>query len=79
MVARERLRAEVAALTAEGKMSAMILGGLPPALGVIMWVMNPEYINVLFSDTMGHVLLGLGFVSAAIGMAWMKKVITINV
>lgn len=79
MIARERLRGEVAALTAEGKMSAMILGGLPPGLGVVMWVMNPAYINVLFSRTLGHIFLGLGFVAAAVGMAWMKKVITINV
>ncbi len=79
MIARERLHGEVAALTAEGKMSAIILGGLPPGLGFVMWLMNPDYIAVLFSRTLGHVFLGLGFVSAAIGMAWMKKVITINV
>lgn len=79
MIARERLKGEVAALTAEGKMSAMILGGLPPGLGFVMWIMNPEYINVLFTETLGKIFIGLGFVSATIGMAWMKKVITINV
>lgn len=79
MIARERLRGEVATLTAEGKMSAIILGGLPPGLGFVMWIMNPDYIAILFHETMGHIFLGLGFVSAAVGMAWMKKVITINV
>ncbi len=79
MVQRERLKRDVAALTAEGKMSAMILGGLPPALGLIMYVMNPAYISVLWQETMGYIFLGLGFVAALVGLAWMKKVITIDV
>lgn len=79
MIARERLRREVGALTAEGRMSAGILSCLPPGLGVIMWVMNPGYISLLFSTFIGNVFLGLGTVSATIGLAWMKKVITIDV
>ncbi len=79
MIARERLKGEVAALTAEGKMSAILLGGLPPGLGLVMWIMNREYINQLFVTTLGNIFLGLGVVSSLIGFAWMKKVITINV
>ncbi|MGH1505294.1 MAG: type II secretion system F family protein [Acidimicrobiales bacterium] len=79
MIARERLKGEVAALTAEGKMSAILLGGLPPGLGAVMWLMNPGYINVLFQEFLGNVFLGLGVVSSLIGFAWMKKVMTIDV
>lgn len=79
MVARERLKGEVAALTAEGKMSAIMLGGMPPVLGLVMWVMNRDYMNQLFITTMGNVLLGLAIVSSLIGFVWMKKVITVNV
>ncbi len=79
MIARERLKGEVAALTAEGKLSAILLGGLPPGLGFIMWLMNPEYINQLFVTTIGNIMLGLGIVAALIGFVWMKKVITIDV
>ena len=79
MIARERLKGEVAALTAEGKMSAILLGGLPPGLGFVMWLMNPDYINQLFVTTIGNVMLGGGIVAALIGFVWMKKVITINV
>jgi tight adherence protein B len=79
MVARERLRGEVKTLTAEGKMSAIILGGLPPGLGFVMWLMNPEYVNKLFTESMGQALMGLAVLSATIGLLWMKKVITINV
>ena len=79
MVARERLAGEVRALTAEGKLSAAILGGLPPMLGFIMWIMNPEYIESLFTTGMGQILVIAGVISGGIGLAWMKKVITINV
>lgn len=79
MVARSRLRGEVRALTAEGKMSAIILGGLPPALGGVMWIMNPDYINTLFNETIGQIFIALAMFSGTIGMLWMKKVITIDV
>lgn len=79
MVARDRLKREISALTAEGKMSAGVLSFLPPGLGAVMWVINPEYISVLFVETMGNVLLGLGVLSATVGLAWMKKVITVDV
>jgi tight adherence protein B len=79
MIARERLKREISALTAEGRMSAMVLSFLPPGLGLVMWVMNPDYVGLLFSEFLGNVLLGLGMVSAFIGLAWMKKVITVDV
>ncbi len=79
MIARERLKREVSALTAEGRVSAGVLSALPPGLGFVLWLMNPAYVGVLFSETMGNVLLGLGLVSALVGLAWMKKVITVDV
>jgi tight adherence protein B len=79
MIARERLKREIGALTAEGRMSAGVLSFLPPGLGTIMWILNPGYISLLFTEVMGNVLLGMGVVSALIGLAWMKKVITVDV
>lgn len=79
MTARERLRRDVAALTAEGKMSAIVLGVLPILLGMAMWVMNKEYINTLFTDSLGKVLLGASITAALAGFAWMKKIIDIEI
>jgi tight adherence protein B len=79
MVARERLRRDVDALTAEGKVSAMVLGFLPIGLGAAMWVINPEYIGVLFSERLGNIMLiGAGLL-AGFGFWWMKKLIEIDV
>lgn len=79
MTQRERLRRDVATLTAEGRMSAIVLGLLPPVLGVVMWVINPDYMLELFQPGLGYILLGLGAVAMLIGFAWMKKLITIEV
>lgn len=79
MTERERLRRDVSTLTAEGKMSAIVLGALPILLGMAMWAINPEYINTLFTDSFGKVLLGMSIFAALAGFAWMKKIISIEI
>jgi len=79
MTARERLRRDVAALTAEGRISAIVLGFLPIALGAVMFLINPGYVGLLFSETIGNIMLGAGIVAAIIGFVWMKKLITIEI
>ena len=79
MVHRERLRRDISALTAEGKISAIILGLLPVGLGAFMWMSNPVYMKPLGATTMGHVLLGISLVSLLLGFAWMKKIINIKI
>jgi tight adherence protein B len=79
MTQRERLRRDVAALTAEGKISAIVLGMLPPAIGAAMFVINPEYIGVLFDETIGNMMLAFAVVLAGFGFWWMKKTIEIEI
>jgi tight adherence protein B len=79
MIARERLRREVRALAAEGRISAIVLALLPIGLGVVMYSMNREYMNVLLHDGFGQVLLiGAGLL-AGVGFYWMKKTIEIDI
>ncbi len=79
MTQRERLRRDVATLTAEGRMSAIVLGLLPPGLGAIMYVMNKEYMSKLFTPGLGYFMLGGAVIAMGIGFAWMKKIINIEV
>ncbi len=79
MLQRERLRREVKALTAEGRISAYVLACLPPGLGLVMYMANPEYMKPLFTDTLGQVLLGLSLVGMIVGFFWMQKVVQIDV
>ncbi len=79
MTNRERLRREVAALTAEGKMSAIVLGLMPPALGAFMFVSNPDYMHGLVSTGVGQGMLVGATVAMLVGFAWMKKIVDINI
>jgi tight adherence protein B len=79
MVQRERLRRDVAALTAEGKISAIVLGILPVGIGGAMYMINPGYIEVLFQETIGNLMLGGAILLALGGFFWMKKTIEIEV
>jgi tight adherence protein B len=79
MIARERLRREVKALTAEGRISALVLGLLPVGLGVMMYSINREYMNVLLHDGFGQTLLIGSLLLAGVGFYWMKKIIEIEI
>ena len=79
MRARSRLRGEVKALTAEGRASAGMLVVMPPALGLVMYTVNPDYMRPMFTETAGHIMLGISAVMIALGFFWMKKVVTIDV
>jgi tight adherence protein B len=79
MIARERLRREIKALTAEGRISAIIIGALPVGLGAIMYTLNPEYMKVLFHDSFGQFMLVAAGLWAVFGFWWMYKTIQIEV
>lgn len=79
MTERERLRRDVAALTAEGKISAIVLGALPILIGLFIWGANPGYLDPLFDQFMGKVML-FGSVAMAVGgFFWMSKIIDIEI
>ena len=79
MVSRERLRREVSALTAEGRLSAVIVGALPVVVAMALYVMNPGYLEPLFATTVGKALVLGATILTCAGFVWMKKVITIDV
>ena len=78
MVQRERLRGEVKGLTAEGRMSAIVLGLLPLFMGIVMYTLNPKYTGQLFTESLGKMMLVGGTVLAIAGFVWMKKMIEIE-
>ena len=55
---REYMRRQVAALAAEGKLSAWVLGGLPPLFLLYLLLTNRDYVMVLFTDPIGWLMLG---------------------
>jgi tight adherence protein B len=79
MIERKRLKREVDALTAEGKISAIILGLLPVGLGASLYVLNRPYISLLFTEFVGQIMLVGSTLLALAGFAWMKKIMKIGI
>ena len=78
---RERFKIlrQVRVYTAQGRLTMMLLMGLPPVIVTVMWVMNPQFIMPLFQDPIGHVLLVAGLTLQTIGYFVIRKVIRIQV
>jgi tight adherence protein B len=76
---RLRLAGQVRVLSAEGRMSAWILGLLPLVVLVMMVLINPQYISLLWTDPVGLKLLWAACGMVAVGMVWMRRVIRIRI
>ena len=72
---RTRIRRQVSALSAEGRMSAWVLMILPFGLAGVMAVTNPEYLSPLFGTTKGYTLLAVGAVLLAAGGVWLRRIV----
>ena len=76
---RAEAKRELKALTAEGRLSAYILGGLPFALAGLLLVANPHYLAPLVTDPLGVMLIiGAGVLMLG-GFAWMRRVVRVEV
>jgi tight adherence protein B len=71
---RNRIRRQVSALTAEGRLSGWVLMAIPFAVAAMMAVTNPTYLNVLFSSRNGLILLGMGAVLMTVGGGWLRRI-----
>jgi tight adherence protein B len=71
---RNRVFNQIKVLTAEGKLSALILGGLPPVMFLVMSVLNPGYVRELTSRSAGWALIGMALTLLTVGALWMKRV-----
>jgi tight adherence protein B len=76
---REYIRRQVAALAAEGKLSAYVLGGLPPGFMLYLLLANRTYVMVLFTRPLGWLMLGGGVVILSLGIFWMSRIIKVEV
>ena len=77
--ARLKLVAHVRVLSAEGRMSAWILGLLPFGVMGVMLVSSPAYVRMLWTDPSGVRLLWYGLGMIVFGVLWLRRTIRIRV
>lgn len=76
---RIRLKGEIKTLTAQGRLSAIVLVLLPFVVALIITFMNPEYMGVLFKEPAGLMMLALGVFFLIMGIVFIRKIVQIQV
>ena len=76
---RLKLMGQVRVLSAEGRMSAWVLGSLPFAAALMMQVTNPEFLAVLYTDSGGRKMVAMALGMLVIGILFIRKIVRIRV
>jgi len=72
---RVALQSRGRALSSEARSSAAVLAVMPVITGVMLWFINPAYVDTLFNEPIGHTLLGASASLLAIGIFVMRTII----
>ncbi len=76
---RARIRRQIQTLSAEGRLSAWILCGLPIVFTLYLLTARPSYILTLTKEPLGWLMIASGVITMTIGALWMKKIVNVEV
>lgn len=76
---RVRIRNEITTLTAQQKLTGIVIGLLPVGVGLLFLMASPEYISPLFTETIGKVMLGAAIVLESVGIMIIQRILDIDV
>ena len=76
---RFKIRRQLKVYTAQGRMTGYLLAVLPIIMGVIIYTISPEYMSVMFEESMGRFALGLAAVLQVLGYLTIRKIIDIDI
>ncbi len=75
---RIKIKGEISSITAQGRMSGLIIGALPIGIAAILMVVNPEYMSTFFTTTAGNIMLIVSIVMEVLGFFAIRKVVSIE-
>jgi tight adherence protein B len=80
-IVRQRLKllGEIRTLSAEGRLSAVILTALPFVVALVVNLVNPKFMAVLWTDPAGLRIVGIALFMMVVGILWMRQIIRIRV
>jgi tight adherence protein B len=80
-VIRERfkLQRQVRVHTAQGRLTMVLLMGMPPTVLTVLWMFSPDFVRPLFYDPIGHTLLVASILLQTMGYFVIRKIIKIQV
>jgi len=74
---RSQIRRQVHALSAEGRISAVILIALPLVLALVISIINPLYLADLTGTSIGRTLIIVAVVLMVVGVIWLRRIIKV--
>ena len=75
---RKKMKAKIQAMSMEAKASAAIIGALPIAVMLLVYLTSPNYIELLWTHPTGHMMLFASGVWMGIGIMVMRKMINFD-
>jgi tight adherence protein B len=75
---RKKMKAKIQAMSQEAKASAAIIGALPIAVMMLIYLTSPQYISLLWTEPLGRLMLAGSAIWMSIGMLVMKKMINFD-
>lgn len=75
---RQKIKNELKTLTAQGRLSGIILMVIPIFLGIIIYIFNKEYMLLLFTTSIGLFMVGSAVISEIFGFLMIRKIINID-
>jgi tight adherence protein B len=76
---RKRMKNKIRSVSQEAKSSAAIIGSLPFLMMGVIYVMSPDYMNLLFTERVGNIALGFCAVWMTMGILAMRKMINFEI
>jgi tight adherence protein B len=75
---RKKMKAKIQAMSMEAKASAGIIGSLPIAVMLLVYVTSPQYMSILWTEPMGRMMMGASVIWMSLGVGVMKKMINFD-
>jgi tight adherence protein B len=75
---RKKMKAKIQAMSMEAKASAAIIGALPLAVMLLVYITSPQYISLLWTEPLGRVMLAASVIWMSMGVLVMKKMINFD-
>jgi len=75
---RSEIKGHIKSLAAEGKFSAYILMAMPVGIVVMLMLVNPGYMNVMFTNPLGWAMMAASVILMTVGGLWMRKIIDLK-
>ena len=76
---RIRIKGDIQALTAYGRGAGNLLSAVPVILSVVIYLINPEFISLLFVHPCGWIMVGVAILGIVVGYLVIRKIVNIEV